>query len=204
MFDLNLDKHLDSNEKLLLFFRPSRKAYLFQYIVIGLIFASGIFFLLMQAQTTLGVLKVLNKTLALIAFALVIIMLVRLEYRIWSRRYGITNERVMYSKGIFYEKFHSAKYGFITDIGLTQSFWDKIMNTGTLNLNTAGTDFYEIRYRKVSDPYKIKKMINDQVPSHAISPVTGQPIPQSVPKQVKIAEPEKPITQKRLVSKKKK
>jgi hypothetical protein len=131
-------------------------------------------------------------------------MLVRVEYRIWSRRYGITSERVMYSKGIFYEKFHSAKYGSITDIGLNQSFWDKIMNTGTLNLNTAGTDFYEIRYRKVSDPYKIKKMINDQVPSHAISPVTGQPILQPVPKQVKIAEPEKPITQKRLASKKKK
>jgi membrane protein YdbS with pleckstrin-like domain len=198
MFDLNLNKHFDSNEKLLLFFRPSRKAYLFQYFLIVLMFALIIFFLLAQASTTLQVLKVFDKTLALAVFIVAASLLIRVEYRIWSRRYCITSERVMYSRGIFYEKFHCAKYNSITDIGLSQSFWDKIVNTGTINLNTAGTDFYEIRYRKVSDPYKIKKLINDQIPSHDTSPLTTQPVAQPFP------ELNKPLEQKRLVVKKKK
>ena len=36
------------------------------------------------------------------------------------------------------------------------------MNTGTLTVNTAGTDNYEIRYRKIKNPLEVKKMINDK------------------------------------------
>jgi hypothetical protein len=35
------------------------------------------------------------------------------------------------------------------------------MNTGTVKVNTAGTNEYEIRYRQVSDPYRIQKLINE-------------------------------------------
>jgi uncharacterized membrane protein YdbT with pleckstrin-like domain len=89
-------------------------------------------------------------------------MLLRLEYRIWSRRYALTNERMLYSKGIFSEDFKSSSYNKITDVGFHQTFWDKIMNTGTLTVNTAGTDNYEIRYRKIRNPLEVKKMINDK------------------------------------------
>jgi len=93
----------------------------------------------------------------------------------------------MYSRGIFYEKFHSAKYGFITDTALYQTFWDKIVNTGTININTAGTDDYEIKYRKILDPYKIKKMINDQIPDRtpAINPNEITPIEKEIVKKAK-------------------
>ena len=95
-----------------------------------------------------------------------VIMLLRLEYRIFSRRYALTNERIMYSNGIMSEIFKSAQYNYLSDIEFEQSFWDKIMNTGTLKIHTVGTDNYQIRYRKVSDPIKIKKIINDMQTSH--------------------------------------
>lgn len=164
MFDLDLKKHLDSDEKMLLFMRPARIGYLFQYILVFLFFFAGIFFLYNRAVTTLGALKVLNTTLATVAFGFAIILGIKIEWSILSRRYGITSERVMHSRGILYEKFHSAKYGFITDTALNQSFWDKIVNTGTLDINTAGGDDYEISFKKIKDPFKVKKLINDHVP----------------------------------------
>lgn len=172
MFELDLKRHLDSDEKMLLFMRPARIGFLFQYILVFLFFFAGIFFLFAQGETTLGVLRILHRTLALIALGFAAVLGAKIEWSILSRRYGITTERVMHSKGIFYEKFHSAKYGFITDTALEQSFWDKIVNTGTLNINTAGTDDYEIVFRKIADPFKVKKMINDQIPDKipAISP----------------------------------
>jgi membrane protein YdbS with pleckstrin-like domain len=187
MFDFNINKHLDSDEKLLLFFRPSRKAYLFQYILLALIIIAGVIFFVYNYYVKFLFIRVVLRTLSYAIFVYAIIMLVRLEYRIWSRRYGITNERVMYSRGIFYEKFHSAKYGFITDTALYQTFWDKIVNTGTININTAGTDDYEIKYRKILDPYKIKKMINDQIPDRtpAINPNEITPIEKEIVKKAK-------------------
>lgn len=184
MFELDLNKHLDSDEKMLLFLRPARIGYFFQYVLVFLFFFAGIFFLFARAGTAsiaiegffssiLGTLtKGLFSTLSLIAFAFAIILGFKIEWSILSRRYGITSERVMHSKGIFYEKFHSAKYGFITDTALEQSFWDKIVNTGTLEINTAGTDDYEIVFKKIADPIKIKKLINDHVPDRTpdISP----------------------------------
>jgi hypothetical protein len=40
------------------------------------------------------------------------------------------------------------------------------MNTGTLKIHTVGTDEYQIRYRKVSEPLDIKKTINDMQGAH--------------------------------------
>lgn len=187
MFELDLKRHLDSDEKMLLFMRPARIGFLFQYILVFLFFFAGIFFLFAQGETTLGVLRILHRTLALIALGFAAVLGAKIEWSILSRRYGITTERVMHSKGIFYEKFHSAKYGFITDTALEQSFWDKIVNTGTLNINTAGTDDYEIVFRKIADPFKVKKMINDQIPDKipAISPNEITPKEKEIEKKAK-------------------
>ncbi len=187
MFDLDLKKHLDSDEKMILFMRPARIGYLFQYVLVFLFFFAGIFFLYNRAVTTLGALKVLNTTLATVAFGFAVILGIKIEWSILSRRYGITSERVMHSKGILYEKFHSAKYGFITDTALDQSFWDKIVNTGTLSINTAGGDDYEISFRKILDPFKVKKMINDQIPDRtpAINPNEITPIEKEIVKKAK-------------------
>ncbi|MBN2458857.1 PH domain-containing protein [Candidatus Woesearchaeota archaeon] len=156
----NLDKHLDSNEKLIIFFRPSRKAYIHHYIIFAklfLVFMTLFFMLIEKAEFYFKPLAILCLTAALFF----IVMLARVEYRIWSRRYGLTNERLLYSRGIFDQVFKSSHYNYVTDVGMYQSLWDKMMKTGTIMINTAGTDKYEIKYRKIADPYKIERMIND-------------------------------------------
>lgn len=161
MFDLK--KHLDSNEKILLSFRPSRKAYIFQYMFFILLFFLGIF---LAGYFVIGTALKSVPYVGVLCMLYSIIILVRLEYRIWSRRYALTNERLMYSRGIIDETFESSMYKYITDIRFEQSLWDKIMNTGSILIDTAGTNNYEIRYRKISDPLKIKKMINDLQTTH--------------------------------------
>jgi hypothetical protein len=156
----DLQNQLDSNEKIILFFRPSRMAYLLNYvlgIIIFLFWASVTIF----SSRMMPILAVSSILVAWTMLIIVIILLMRIEYRIFSRRYALTTERVLYSNGIFREIFKSTTYDDVTDIALYQNLWDKIVNTGTITLNTAGTPGYEIRYRKVRDPIKIKKMIND-------------------------------------------
>jgi uncharacterized membrane protein YdbT with pleckstrin-like domain len=158
----NLNKHLGTKEHIIMFFRPSRKAYVFQYVLIVVLLVLSLYFL--DYGDPSSNLFILYKFINLASYPVMIIaliMLIRLEYRIFSRRYGLTNERVIYSRGIFTEAFRSASYRYITDIVFQQSFFDKIMNTGSLKIDTAGTDNYEIRFRKVNKPIEIKKKIND-------------------------------------------
>ncbi|MFA6072711.1 MAG: PH domain-containing protein [Candidatus Woesearchaeota archaeon] len=159
MFDL--DHHLDSDEKMLLFFRPSRKAYVHHYLFHFILIVVFIYFSIYFSSQEFISIAFLVLLIIPIAF------LLRLEYRIFSRRYGLTNERLLYSNGIFMEKFNSIQYYAITDISFSQSLWDKIMNTGTLCVNTGGGDDYEIRYRKVNDPLKVKRMMNDCTPKRS-------------------------------------
>jgi len=159
----SLKYHLDSNEKILLFFRPSRKAYILHYIGFGLLFIACAFFSFYgQPSSNLFILWKFINYASRIVWGFATFMLLRLEYRIWSRKYALTTDRLIYSRGIFSEKFKSTLYHKVTDISLTQSFWDKLLNTGTITINTAGTDKYEIRYRKISDPITVKKAINDR------------------------------------------
>ncbi len=156
----NLRKHLDSDERMVYFFRPSRKAYLHQYIIYLALITVCVYFMLYFS----------NNMWFSYAFALLglypLFGILKNEIIIFSSRYALTNERVLYSKGIFAERFRSFHYYSITDIELYQSFWGKIVNTGTLSINTSGTgsDNYEINFLNISDPLEVKKKINDHTP----------------------------------------
>lgn len=163
MFNIfNLNNHLDSDEKITMFFRPSRKAYILSYVFYFALLLVALFFVDYGPNgSPLFIFWRFVNYASMIVIALIIIMLLHLEYRIWSRKYALTSERIMYSRGIFSEVFKSAQYNYISDIEFEQSFWDKIIDTGTLKIHTVGTDEYQIRYRKVSNPLRIKKMMND-------------------------------------------
>jgi len=119
-----IDKHLGSNEKTILRFRPSRKSFIGEYLIfiVLLFFAMGLF------------LTVILTILAYIILVAALILLIKTEYKVWSKAYALTDARVMISEGIFTEKSMSCVYGNITNLGLTQSFFDKIMNTGAISI----------------------------------------------------------------------
>jgi uncharacterized membrane protein YdbT with pleckstrin-like domain len=160
---INLGHHLDSNERIEYFFRPSRKAYILQYLFYGVLFLAALFFSFYgKPSSNLFILWKFINYASRVILLFAAIMLLFLEYRIWSRRYALTTEHLLYSRGIFSEVFKSTQYSRVTDIKFSQTLWDKIMNTGSLIINTSGTDNYEIRYRKISAPLHVKRMINDR------------------------------------------
>jgi uncharacterized membrane protein YdbT with pleckstrin-like domain len=158
MFDLKA--HLDSDEKMVYFFRPSRHAYIHQYFFFIILLTACIYFIFYFK----------DNVWFMAAFALVglysLIGILKKELIIISSRYALTNERVIYSKGIFTERFRSFNYYAITDVELYQSFWGKIVNTGTLSINTSGSglDSYEINFLNIADPLNVKKKLNDLTP----------------------------------------
>jgi uncharacterized membrane protein YdbT with pleckstrin-like domain len=169
-----LEKHLSGQEKIIRFFRPARRAYLLQYLIYLFLAVAGIslitYMALLRKKTyaTSAITVSSMSVVDLICYVLLLFslfMLIRLELRIWSRRYALTNERMVYSRGIFSETFRSIQYLYITDISFQQSFWDKIMNTGTITVDTASTD-EEITYRRIADPLTIKKIINEEQSRH--------------------------------------
>ena len=90
-----------------------------------------------------------------------IVLLIRVEYRIWSKRYALTNKRIILSEGIFSEKFRSTVYNKITDLRLNQTMFDKVLNIGTIGIDTAGTDAIEIRFIGVRNPVYIQNKISE-------------------------------------------
>jgi len=100
-----------------------------------------------------------------------IILLVRVEYKIWSKKYTLTTHGITSSKGIFTEVLTTATYNKITDVGLKQSFFDKLMNTGTIYVDTAGTDKIELVFENINRPFFIKQKINELQATSAPEPV---------------------------------
>ncbi|MGV8171995.1 MAG: PH domain-containing protein [Candidatus Woesearchaeota archaeon] len=147
----SIDKHLGSNEKTILIFRPSRKAFIDEYILFIILIFVAIGFFMTEILAIL----------AYITLATAIIIVFKTEYKIWSSAYALTDARVMISEGIFTEKSMSCVYSNITNLGLRQSFFDKVMNTGTISIDTAGSDRMELLLKKISGPFDVKKRISD-------------------------------------------
>jgi membrane protein YdbS with pleckstrin-like domain len=100
----------------------------------------------------------------IIGVLLVLLIIVSLIYFDWYLKraniYLITNKRIIIHKGWLFTYLKSIDFQQITDIKVIQSFIDKIIfKTGTLKINTAGTQDYEIALSCVENPHKIKTII---------------------------------------------
>ena len=155
---LDLKHHLSSQERVILFFRPTRKKYFLRYLLalILLIFSlTEIFFNLVNMQ----LLTILSYFILLFS----LIILIRIEIKILSVKYIITSERIFSDSGIFKGEFKSIGYQYITDISLKQTLWNKISDTGTIIIHTAGGEANNLEIRNISEPLKIKKIISDGI-----------------------------------------
>jgi uncharacterized membrane protein YdbT with pleckstrin-like domain len=161
LFWFNLDNQLDSDEKIVRFFRPSRLAYLLHYILIGALVLAAFAIFGYEVIGGGGWWVTILRYIGFLILLGAVVFLIRVEYRIWSRMYCITTERLLYSRGILSQHFESANYQYLTEVSMDQTFWDKLVDCGNLYINTAGMDTYQFRYRQVRHPVEIKKMIND-------------------------------------------
>jgi len=159
-----LNKHLSPDEKIIYWCRISRLAFFREYallVFLLIISITSLFTTFISRIQNYIVLATAMIVLFYMFLILALVLLVRVEYRIWSKRYALTTERVIVSEGIFSEKFRSTTYDKITDLRLNQSVFDKVLNIGTIGIDTAGTDAIEIKFIGVKNPSYIQNKISE-------------------------------------------
>jgi len=77
----------------------------------------------------------------------------------WQTEYAITNKRVYSKTGIISRTVHDAPLEKVTDATFHQSFLGRLLNFGTVGINTAGMGGYEVRFTGVSDPVKARAKV---------------------------------------------
>ncbi len=98
--------------------------------------------------------------IAILVYIFLIIPLILFYFLFYikiSNEFVFTSNRVIVKKGWIGTKTISAKYNRITDINVSQSLIERIFKTGTLSINTAGSEGYELILKHVAHPYRLKK-----------------------------------------------
>ncbi len=160
-----LDKHYITNENVILKCRPARISFLPEYVLtIAVIFIALLlgYYRLTSWLNTQYSLAVTYTILLAITIILAIILLISIDYRIWSKRYAITNQRIMISEGLFKENFKAITYANIVNVDFHQSQIDKILNVGTLTISVVDNERVELMMKHISHPMDIKNKILEQ------------------------------------------
>lgn len=79
-----------------------------------------------------------------------------------SNAYAFTTKRVLIHHGWLSTSIVSLDYSKITEIRVRQSFVSRLFyGTGSLSVDTAGTDSDEIRIPLIQDPYGVKRTLSE-------------------------------------------
>lgn len=90
-----------------------------------------------------------------------IIIFLSYMYMKFANAYALTNKRVLIHKGLLSTKTISVDYKKITDVLISEPFFDRIItHTGHMVINTAGTGDVEIILKHVQSPYEVKKKLD--------------------------------------------
>ncbi len=78
-----------------------------------------------------------------------------------ANAFAFTNKRVLIHRGWLSTNTISIDYSKITDIHIREPFFDKVIaHTGSIAVNTAGTNTLEVVLQHVEAPYEIKKKLD--------------------------------------------
>ena len=142
---MNIEEMLQKGEKIVEIYYPSRWIYL-KYYLIGII------------------LLLLPFPIAFRAIGIIPILIAELLKR--GNRYIITTERVIHEYTFLSRSIRTAPYSQIQDIHLTQSFAERLVGIGTININTAGGPEMEVIFKGVKKPLQVKKLIEEKRIKH--------------------------------------
>ncbi|MDA3802564.1 MAG: PH domain-containing protein [Patescibacteria group bacterium] len=102
--------------------------------------------------------------IAIMTYIFIIIPLILFYYLFYlkvSNEFVFTTDRVLIKKGWIGTKTISAKFSRITDVNVSQSLIERILKTGTISINTAGSEGYEVILKHVATPYNLKKDLHN-------------------------------------------
>jgi len=77
----------------------------------------------------------------------------------YSRRYFLTDYRVIVREGLFSKRLVYAPYGKIQNVRVTKSISEQMMDIGDIYMDTSGGDQIELAMLDVRDPEGVERMI---------------------------------------------
>jgi uncharacterized membrane protein YdbT with pleckstrin-like domain len=95
--------------------------------------------------------------LGAVVFALVIVVgLVKRQ----ATRYVITSERLNIRHGILSKRTQETRIQRVQNVNTEQSFFERIMQVGTVDFDTAGTDDSEFKFVGVANPEEVVRAVD--------------------------------------------
>ena len=141
-------------ERVLIQLKQSPLAYLNHYIIFIILAAVSVAVFLL---THLGIwIK-----LVIPCCAFVYIIIVELIRK--AHTYYITSRRTIYTYTLFSKKISSMFYERITDSKMKQSFIERILSIGRIELNAGDSEVIELRINGVRRPEKVLRLIEHKI-----------------------------------------
>lgn len=72
----------------------------------------------------------------------------------------VTNKRTVARRGLLSRASTEVLHNNITNLQITQSFWDRVWNVGTIGISSSGQDDIEIVMSDIPKPHAIKRIID--------------------------------------------
>lgn len=72
----------------------------------------------------------------------------------------VTNRRLIYRKGLLSKSTSEVLHHHIRNIQITQSFFERMMGVGKLGVSSAGQADFEIVFKGIRDPQRVKETID--------------------------------------------
>ena len=98
------------------------------------------------AGTTIGI--------AVLAAALVVVLIVGLVRRLGTH-YLATTQRLRIRRGILSRRVQQTQIERVQNVNTDQSFLQRVLQIGTVDFDTAGTDDSEFAFRGIADPERV-------------------------------------------------
>jgi uncharacterized membrane protein YdbT with pleckstrin-like domain len=73
--------------------------------------------------------------------------------------YTVTSERIHIRQGIISRRDHSTTHARVQNVNSTQGILDRVLGTGDVDFDTAGSDDFEFRFYAVRHPEKLVRLV---------------------------------------------
>jgi uncharacterized membrane protein YdbT with pleckstrin-like domain len=99
-----------------------------------------------------------------VVLALVLVLVPLLKWR--TTHYVITTHRLLFREGIFARHGRDIGLSRITDVSYRQSLWDRIINSGTLTIESAGDSGATV-LKAIPDSDELQQLLNHMIEEDA-------------------------------------
>lgn len=101
---------------------------------------------------------ILTLILCLVGVGLIILLVWWLKSK--ATVLTVTDERTILRRGLLSKSLNEVWHRDVRNVRLSQSFWQRIFGTGTLEISSAGQADVEIRVAGIPDPDEVKEIID--------------------------------------------